>query len=162
MSVFIALNYNLQNLQRNMEMKPHLIFPWWQYKRFSFAVTNKLVDNTSSTFFGKEKHLALTLSLFCKSFCKAKLSLLVTQELFERCEWVIHLWAEVKRMLLHAQTHTHALALRSVCGWEAGAEGCLEPYEQPAGIFRFHSNNIIHTTICFSCVKKCFYGIRKD
>lgn len=88
---------------------------------------------------------------------------------FERCEWVIHLRAEVKRMLSHAHTQTHTYThIHTHSLWEAsvgrrqGAEGWLEPYEQPAGIFSFHSNHIIHTTICFSCVKKCFYGIRID
>lgn len=142
----------------------------WRLIRFNIPQLfsyHYLVDSTSkrSIFFGIQEHLALERSLFCKSFCKASLSSLVTQEAFERCEWVIHLWAEVKRMLshAHAQTHTHTHSLwEASLGRRQGAEGWLEPYEQPAGIFSFHSNDIIHTTICFSCVKKCFYGIRID
>lgn len=89
-----------------------------------FAVANNLVDIISklSIFFHIQEHLALESSLFCKSFCKARLSSLVTQEPLERCEWVIHLRAEVKRMLSHAhpQTHTYTLTHSEKRLWVGG------------------------------------------
>lgn len=164
---FWKLNFYFQCLQKNIKIKkiycPKRTFKnawfggpiWWTISKLSIFF-----------FFCIQEHLALECTSFCKSFCKTRLSSLVTQEQIWKM-WMSNPSPSggeedaLARTYTNTHIHTHSLWEASV-GRRQGAEGWLEPYEQPAGIFSFHSNHIIHTTICFSCVKKCFYGIRID